>query len=180
MNTRADLISLTRYFLKFLRSPIDTIKAMPNSHFISLLIFQEILSAVFGAMAGLLSSQSWHIWIWIIALPLVTLIIGGLIGSVLLVTFKLYLRRDESFEKIYRLVFVSIIPFIVFFPILSFLPPLFLVCCLLSALLLIVGLVENFHVPQKVAIRIIGLMSLVFVVLWIFNQIQSQEGLSNL
>ncbi|MDZ4661754.1 MAG: hypothetical protein SGJ18_09060 [Pseudomonadota bacterium] len=180
MNTSAELKILCLYFLKFIRAPIETIKTLPQSRFRCLLLFQVLLSAAFGSLTGVISSRSWHVWIWLFTFPIIIVIVSSLLSFTLLLTLKIFLRREEPFANLYRLVFVSLFPFTVFFPLLSYLPPLFLVCCALTTLLLIVGLVENFNIPQSLAIKIVGAMGVVFILVWILNQIQSQEGLSSL
>ena len=180
MKTSAELKLLCIYFLKFIRAPIDTVKFPPQIRFRSLLLFQALLSSGFGALTGRISAQSWHLWIWFFTFPIINITVSSLLSLILLLTFKIFLKREEPFEKIYSLVFIALIPFIVFFPLFSYLPPLFLVCCALTALLLVVGLVENLKIPQTVAIKTVVLISIVFLLIWILNQIQSQEGLGAL
>ncbi len=180
MKTSYELNLLGRYFLSFTRTPIESIKSIPSTRFRSVLIFQTILSAIFGGLTGFFSRQFWHFWVWLFTFPIITVVVSSLLILTMLFIFKVFLRREESFFRIYRLVLASIFPFIVFFPILSYLPPLFLVCCAMSALLLIVGLVENFKIPQTTALKIVSLISLILIIVWIVNQIQSQEGLGAL
>ncbi len=164
--TKQQLRALFHYIIALLRHPLEEIKYLPDDiGWKALLILQFCLSLVSVVSSNLLAPFAISVTHVIISL-FSSLVAIALASLFLYYFFLIICQRIIPFIKIFSLVLFAHIPFAIFHLASYFFPPADLVGLGLSALLMTVGLVENFEIEQKLASRLIVTLYLVFFVYW--------------
>ncbi len=175
---KAELQILFVYLSALIRHPVDEIKRLPDIEWKALLLFQFFLTFTSVVLSNLLAPY---------AISLINVLIS-LIASIIAISliclffyyfFLILYEKQLSFIKIFSLVLFAHIPFALFHLASAFFPPADLIGLGISAILMIVGLVENFRIPKKLATQImIGLYS-IFFLYWTVNLITMREYRQN-
>ncbi len=177
--TKKELPGLFTYLWAFLKNPLQEIKEIPRIHWSSLVAFQFCLSLISVVVSNLLAPFAITFFNVILSLSM-AIVATGLSALFFYYFFLILYERQLPFLKIFTLVLFAHIPFAIFHLAVYFFPPSDLIGIGISALLMIVGLVENFNIPRKLAINLmIGLYS-VFFIYWAIHlyTIQSHQDLS--
>lgn len=178
--TKNQLHSLFSYLVALVRNPIQEIQRLPNIEWKTLLIFQFCLSFTSVILSNLLAPFS--ISIAHVIVSLVASWVAISLASLFFYYFFLTLyERKLPFIKIFSLVLFAHIPFAIFHLAAYFFPPADLIGIGISALLMIVGLVENFQIPKKLATQLMILCYSFFLVYWVYqlitiNQLSRQSS----
>ncbi len=178
-DTKKELTGLFNYLWDFMKNPVQEIKNIPNIHWTSLVSFQFCLSLISVVISNLLAPFAITFLNVIVSLAS-AIVATGLSSLFFYYFFLIIYEKQLSFLKIFTLVLFAHIPFALFHLAVYFFPPADLIGIGISALLMIVGLVENFKIPKKVAINImIGLYS-IFFIYWAIHlyTIQKQNDFS--
>lgn len=162
--TKRQLKLLFHYIVDLVKHPLDEIKQIPDDvKWPALLIFQFFLSLFSVVFSNLLAPFAISITHVIISL-FSSLVAIALVSLFLYYFFLIISQRILPFIKIFSLVLFSHIPYAIFHLASYFFPPSDLIGLGLSGILMVVGLVENFEIEQKLASRlIIGLYSVLFI-----------------
>ncbi len=174
VKTREELQNLFIYLSALIRHPVQEIQKLPEIEWKTLLIFQFILTFTSVVLSNILAPY---------AISLVQVFISlsaGLIAISLICLFFYYFflilyEKQLPFIKIFSLVLFAHIPFALFHLASAFFPPADLIGLGISAILMIVGLVENFRIPKKLATQLmVGLYS-IFFIYWSLNLVVSRQ-----
>jgi hypothetical protein len=161
--TGKELPSLFTYLWALVKNPIEEIKRIPSIEWPTLLIFQFCLSFISVVVSNLLAPFTISLINVMVSL-VVAILATGLVSLFFYYFFLLLYSRQMEFIKIFTLVLFAHIPFAIFHLGAYFFPPADLIGLAISALLMVVGLVENFSVPRKLATQLmIGCYSLFFI-----------------
>lgn len=158
------------YFLpKYLRNPIEGIKKVPAWDWQTVVMLAILMSAASSVLSGFVSRSLLSIFFGFIVGPIMGLTINFLVASVIYCACLILLKAELDFRKIFTIIVLSIVPS----QVLGILSPVFwpviFLCIILSAVLLIVGLVENFMLDKRRIIQIVGSMTLVVLLFWSFT-----------
>lgn len=161
-------------FLKsFARHPLDEIARLPDWSFKHVAIVQLIIAAISGALAGLLNPGFWKILQGFLLFPFFALILNLLLSSFFYYYFQIFERRTVSFQKLFNLAFFASLPFFLFH-IASY---VFIIADLfglaMTAVLLIIGLTENFQLHKRKSLRLIAIIFSMLFLLWLMERISS-------
>jgi hypothetical protein len=169
------LKEMPKVLYEFLKNPIHGIRHLPDWPYEVLVITQVIVAVISGALNGIVSMSVISFVLGIIITPIVTLVMAFVTSLLLYYVFLVWLDRQLPFRKLITLVLFANIPFFIFQTVSGLVPPITLVGFGFASLLLIVGLVDNFSLPRKQVIRVVGVIYAVFLIIWIWGRIQSIE-----
>jgi hypothetical protein len=165
------LQAMLRAIIHYLRNPIEGIKSLPDWSWQSLVICMVALSMISGLISGFIPPSFFRIIGGLVLSPLVGLA-SGMVGSLLIYYyFQVFEKRTCSLRRIFTLILFANIPFFVFQTISELIPPITLLGFAFSAMLIAVGLTENFQMEKRRAIRLAGVLFGVIFLLWIWNRI---------
>lgn len=159
------------YIANYLRHPVEKIKHLPDWSWTVLLITLIVVSMVSGVITGLVPPNFFRVMGGIIISPLVG-ITTTFIGSLFIYYyFQVYEKRTCSLRKIFTLVLFANIPFFIFQVGSELIPPITLVGFAFTALLMAVGLTENFQMEKRRSIRLVTILFGIVFILWLWNRI---------
>ena len=173
-DTPKELPKLFNYLWALIKNPVEEIKNLPEIKWPTLVAFQFCLSLVSVTIANLLAPFSitfFNVLISLIAAMLAT----GLASLFFYYFFLIVFEKQLSFIKIFTLVLFAHIPFAIFHLAGYFFPPSDLIGLMISGMLMVIGLVENFNTPKRIAIKLMAICYSVFLVYWIAQMIISQD-----
>ena len=131
---------------------------------------------VSGAIAGALTHSFWDFAVGLLLFPLTSLIVGFVYSGFIFTFFSIFKSTYLDFQRLHSIVVVALVPYFVLHVFSGFLPPMDLIGFGLTAILLIVGLVEQFGVPRKPVIILVSGISAVFFAIWMIAQIRIGGG----
>ncbi len=169
-DTKKELPSLFTYLLALVRNPVQEIQNLPTIQWPTLIAFQFCLSLVSVVVSNLLAPYAISLTNVLISLS-VALVATGLVSLFFYYFFLVLYNRQLEFIKIFTLILFAHIPFAIFHLAAYFFPPADLIGLAISALLMVVGLVENFEVPRKLASQLMIALYSVFLIYWVAHLI---------
>lgn len=159
------------YIVHYLRHPVEKIKHLPDWNWAVLLITLIVMSMASGVLTGLVPPNFFRVMGGIIISPLVG-ITTTFIGSLFIYYyFQVYEKRTCSLRKIFTLVLFANIPFFIFQVGSELIPPITLVGFAFTALLMAVGLTENFQMDKRRSTRLVTILFGIVFLLWLWNRI---------
>lgn len=173
-DTTKELPSLFNYLWTFVRNPVQEIKTLPKIQWPTLVAFQFCLSLISVVISNLLAPFT-ITFVNVLVSLVIAMVATGLVSLFFYYFFLVLYNRQLSFIKIFTLVLFAHIPFAIFHLGAYFFPPTDLIGLAISALLMIVGLVENFDVPRKLATQLMVALYSIFFVYWVAHLIALKE-----
>lgn len=174
IETKNELQTLFSYLFALVRNPVQEIQNLPEIRWKTLIIFQFCLNIISVVLSNVLAPYA--ISMVNITISVVASVLALTLSSLFFYYFFLILyNRQLPFIKIFSLVLFANIPFVIFHIAAFFFPPADLIGLAISALLMVVGLVENFQVPKKLATQLIIGLYFIFFLYWAGNLIVSRD-----
>ena len=172
--TPNELRSLFSYLGALIKNPVQEIKRLPTIQWKTLILFQFCLCIFSVVFSNLLAPYAISLVHMLIAL--VSSVRALSLSSLFFYYFFLILyNRELPFIKIFTLVLFAHIPFAIFHLAAYIFPPADLVGLGISSLLMIIGLVENFQIPKKLACQLMLGLYLVFFIYWMTHLITQTD-----
>lgn len=160
-----------RYIINYLRHPVEKIKTLPDWNWPLLMITLISVSIVSGVLTGLVPPNFFRIMGGIIISPIVG-VVTTFIGSLFIYYyFQVFEKRTCSLRRIFTLILFANIPFFIFQVGSEILPPITLVGFAFTALLMAVGLTENFQMEKRRALRLVTILFAIVFIIWLWNRI---------
>lgn len=157
--------------LTFAKRPFDEIARLPAWSGKRILFLQLIVATLSGILTPLWAPTFWRIFQGLIFFPIFAVLMNLILTSFFYYYFQIFERRVASFTRLLTLVFFATLPFFLF----HIASGLFAIADLfglaMTAMLLVIGLTENFSVPKKRALRLIGVMFGLLFVLWLLERL---------
>ncbi len=158
--TWADIKGRTKEILKFLpaylKNPVEGIKRVPSWDWPTVILLEILFSAATGFLTGIVARHFLSVVAGLILAPIMGLILSFIISGVVYYACLFILRTEVEFRRIFVIVVLAKIPS----QILGILTPLIKFVTfgsiIVTALLLIVGISENFMLERKKVSQIIG------------------------
>ncbi len=169
------LKDLLKYFGMYFKNPLYAIKNIPNWDWVTLLVVQFILSLMIGVVADLFAQDSLIIFRGAIIFPLSSFLTTFLGTGFFYFLFLIFFNTEPPFLKLYKVVFLSHVPFLILRIVKVWIAPIELIGFAATTALLTVGFVENFQLPKKKMIRIFGALYAIYFLMWIFQQIYTSK-----
>ena len=170
----SEVVSLFSYLTRLIRNPVETIKQIPKIRFSRLIIFQILLCCGSVLISNMLSPYAINIFTLLIS------ILGSMAGisilaMILYYFFAVFCHRELSFQSLFTLVLFSYLPFAILHLFYYYFPAIDLLGIAISSCLMVVGLVENYQIAKKSAIKVMSSVFAVFLIGWITNRITRYE-----
>ena len=168
----SDIVRIVfNYIFNYLRNPVERIKTLPDWNWSTLLITLIVVSIISGVLTGLVPPNFFRLMGGIIISPIVGVTTTGLGALFIYYYFQVYEKRTCSFRKLFTLLLFANIPFFIFQVGSELIPPITLVGFAFTALLLAVGLTENFQMEKRRSIRLVTILLAIVFILWLWNRI---------
>jgi hypothetical protein len=165
-----------QFLMGFARNPVQAMKNCPQWNWATVILVQVVLSVLVGALAGLIAKSWMTFFLNLFVFPISTLLSTAVGSGFFYYTFMFIYQKNTPFRTHYTIVALAYMPFL-FLRLLSFLgPTVVLVGFAAMCLLLVVGLVENFDIPRQKVIRLILLLSVLFLIVWVIDVIQESHS----
>lgn len=159
------------YLLQFLKTPIESIKLIPQWTWKDIFLVHFTLSALSGFLAGVFSTSFYTIVLGLFIMPILSFIATGLLSSFIYYFFQIFEGKTVEFRRITTLSVLANFPFFLFQIAGEYLPPATLVGFAFSGILFIVGLTENFGMAKRRSIQLIGFLFCLIFIIWLWNRI---------
>lgn len=168
----SELKSASQDLLSFLKSPIEFVKKDPEWEWPTSLVMTLIVSCIVGAFAGAISLRLSHVFRGAIIYPISSIFTVAVFTAFFYYTLLFFFKQQSSLKKLYALCFLSAMPWILVAPLVDLIPLLSPIGIILSGMLAIVMLSENFNIQKKQATRLIAGIVSVFLIFWMINLIR--------
>lgn len=173
---KQQLRDLLPYLIRFIRHPVEGIKNTPRMSWPAIFSIQLGGAMLSGALLGILNMNFWDFLIGLFIFPITSLVTSIVFSLFLTYFFSLFRSTYLEFRRLYAIVVLANLPYFIFHTVSGFLPPIDLIGFALTAILLIVGIVEQFSLDRKTVVRLVSVLYLVFAILWMAAQIRSVGG----
>ncbi|MNL35100.1 Yip1 domain protein [compost metagenome] len=124
-----------------------------------------------GVLTGLVPPNFFRIMSGVIISPIVAIVTTGIGSLFFYYYFQVYEKRTLPLRKIFTLILFANIPFFIFQVGSEIIPPITLVGFAFTAMLMAVGLTENFQMDKRRALRLVGILFAIVFILWLANRI---------
>lgn len=159
------------YLKKYFRHPLEEIARLPDWTLRQVIVVHGLLALISGILAGLFPPGVWKILQGLILFPILVTVMATLLSAFLYYYFQIFEKRTVSFVRIFTLVAFANLPFFLFHIPSSLFAPSDLFGLAMAAMLLAVGLTENFSLEKKRSIRLIGLLFGLLFLLWLGEKV---------
>ena len=160
---------ILRYFKGYFRNPVQGMKCVPDWDWSPLVVVLLIFSVLTGVIAGIISQSTTSLLGNIFVYPIMNFVTLFLITGILFYLFQYLYNLNVDYRRLFTAVFLAALPAIIL-RILSPLDiPVSIVGVLAACFLLSVGLIENFFLPRKGVLKLMGAFFGVFFVFWMYS-----------
>lgn len=159
----------------FFRHPLEQIARLPEWTWKRTFAVQAALAAVSGLLAGIFPPGVWKILQGVILFPLLIIVMSSLLASFFYYYFQIFENRTVSFQRLLTLVAFAGLPYFLFHIASSFFPPADVFGLAMMAILLVIGLTENFALEKKRSLRVIAVIFGLLFVLWLMERASSSR-----
>lgn len=153
----------------FIKNPLEGIKRVPNWDWWTIILLEVIIGAVCGFLSGIVSRHFLAVFGGLIVGPIMNLFITAVISGIMYYAGLFILKTELDFKKIFIVVVFAELPAQVLSILSPIARPITLICIIVTSLMLIVGMVENFMLDKKKMTQIIGALGGLLVVFWIYS-----------
>lgn len=156
---------------RFVRHPFEEIARLPAWRWQQALLLQWSAAVVSGVLAGLLPFSLWKILQGAILFPMAVTVMAALLAVFLYYYFQVFENRIVPFHRLFHLTVLANLPFLATHILATWLSLFDVLGLLATALLMIVGLTENFGVDKARSIRVIGFAFGLLFTMWAAEKI---------
>jgi len=160
-----------KYIVNFLKHPIRGIAHLPEWPWRTLIWVQILLSMASGVLASLTRPNIFGLLFGILVMPFMSMLMVSLLTAFLYYYFQVFEKKTVPAVKVFTLSVFTSIPFFIFQIASTLVPPITLIGFAFCAMLLAVGLSENFQIEKRKAIRLSIVLFAVVLLVWIGNQL---------
>jgi hypothetical protein len=156
-------------------NPVETMKLPMRLEWSASLTIQIGTALISGFLSGA-SARTNHDFAWgLFLFPLTFLLVGFVFSGFVFSFFSVFHSTYLDFKRLHSVVVLSLIPYFLLHVFAGFLPPIDLIGFALTSMLLIVGLVEQFALERKGAMKAVGGLAAAFFLIWMSAQIHLAE-----
>ncbi len=160
--------------LQLARNPIEFMRE-PTSLSWRAIFTLQTSAAIVSSTAVALMEKSWlNFLIGVFVLPLLIIMIGAVFTLVIYYYFALFTSTYLDIRRLHALITIATLPYFLLHSFSGFLPPLDLVGFGLSAILCVVGLVEQFSLRRRLVFSFFIVSTVLFVGIWSIFHISTQ------
>lgn len=170
-SVKKKIVDIIFFFKIYFSNPIQGMKQCPDWNWFVLLSVQLLLSLFLGIIASIVSSHSIIFIPSYITFPLSSLMTCFFGTCFFYFLFLFLYNRQLSFHKIYTLLFLALIPFLILRILSTLISPINLIGFAITLILLTVGFVESFLLPKKNIIKLFSALFAAYFLIWSAQQI---------
>lgn len=162
----------------FFKHPIEEIAHLPDWSWKKTLVVQALCGAASGLAAGLFPPSIWRILQGGLLFPILVTVMGALLACFFYYYFQIFERRTVSYIQLLRLIFFANLPYFLFHIPSAIFGPADVFGLGMAAMLLVVGLSENFQLEKRRSIRLMGIVFGLLFLLWLgekFSALQRER-----
>lgn len=156
--------------ISYLKHPIREIRQVPNWSWPELAVAQLTATAATGAVTGLVNRSVIGVVTGLILTPILTLVTIAVSSLFFYYLFQILAGQTLPFRRLATVVFFANLPFFIFQILSGLVPPISLIGFAFTAVILIVGFVENFQLPRKLVVRLIAGIYLAIFLVWVWGR----------
>lgn len=165
------------YFMPhYLKNPHEGIKKVPSWDWWTIIILEVILGITTGVLSGLVSRHILAILGGLIVGPIMNLIVSAVVAGLMYYSSLFILKTELDFKKLFTVIVLAKIPSQLLSVVTPIAKPITLICIIMAAFLLIVGLVENFLLDKKKVTKIVGSLAGILILFWLYAVIIEATG----
>jgi hypothetical protein len=161
---------LTRFLRIYLKDPVGTLRSPLYLSWPSILSLLAASAMLSGAVVGLLNHSFLDFATGLLLFPVTCVVITAVFTFFIYYYFSFFHSTFLEFRRLYSVVVLAVIPYFVFHSVSGYLSAIDLVGFAIAALLLIVGLVEQFSLDRRTCVRLVGALGLGFFIMWSVSQ----------
>jgi hypothetical protein len=167
-------------FLKaFAKQPVVTTRKLPPWDIETTLLMVLYCSLASAVITGLFMRGILALFSSVILIPIMTLF-SLAIGTVFFHYVFIFLYdRSVEWKKIFQLLAVATIPFMALRILGFWLGPIAMIGFAVTCLLLIVGFVDNFFLPKRGIMKLMGLIFALFFCQWVYSTIKNTSKMAD-
>ena len=170
--SRQELLNAPHFILPFMRKPLDHVTMIPNWNWLTLIIMQASLAGLSGILSGLFSRSFINVLAGIFLFP-ITAVAGVLIvAAFFYYTFHFFKKVEVPMRKLVAILVVSNVYYMAFRMVSPIIPAAELIGIAFSAVVVIVGISDNFAMDRKFVIRVVVSLYVVIFLSWAMQMIQ--------
>jgi len=167
-------------FLKvFAKQPIVATRKLPDWDLETTALLVFYTSAGSAVLSGLLMQGMLALFSSVILVPIMTFIGLALATAFYHYMFIFLYDRTIDPKKIFQVLAVATIPFMVLRVFGIWIGPIVMIGLAITCALLIVGFVDNFYLPKRGVMKLIGLIFALFFCQWIYSTIRSTSRMTD-
>jgi hypothetical protein len=154
---------------EYLRNPVEGIKHAPAWDWSTVLLLEILFSASTGLLTGIVARHFLAIIGGLILSPIVGVILSFIVSGLIHYTCLFLMKTEVEFKKVFIIVVLAKIPsqiLGILVPLIKFIP---LIGIIVTALLLIIGISDNFMLDRKKVSRIIGTIATITLLFWLYT-----------
>jgi phosphate/sulfate permease len=170
-----DLLLLKDYSREFLKHPVEKIKTVPKVSWESTVVGIFGINIICGILRAFYQFSVINFLISLFITPIIAAMTLVLLSLFIYYFFQTVFKETYNYEKICTILFLAYVPGAVFYLGSVFYPPLFILGLTVNSVLVVVGLEENLHLPQKTIIKLVSLGFVLAMIFWIMNQFFSHR-----
>lgn len=159
------------FLIWFFKNPLEQIKKLPDWSLRNLLIVHFLFSIFSGFLAGAVSLNKWNIFFGILIFPFISLVLTVVLSTFFYYYFQVFERRTVSFLRLLTIVIFANFPFFILQIASNYISSVSIIGLLFTGMLIIVGLTENLKMSKKRALRLVGVIWFIILLVWIWNKI---------
>jgi Yip1 domain len=175
-----DLRSILVFLPRYMRHPIRGIKELGKWHAISLLLFQFIVTAISGFLSGIVEQSVLNTFLGLIIFPISHTLVTLVTTAVFYYALVFFFNREAPIADLLAIIVFAAIPFLIFHIGSTIISPLDILGLIMAAILIIVGLVENFQLPRKQITQLVITVLAIVVAVWLINKLRIMINQRNL
>lgn len=164
---------LPKFLKDFLPQPIAFMKRSFQMTWPAIFALLAACAFVSGLLQGLISRNWMDVLIGVLVFPMTSVLSSLVFGFFIYYFFSLFQSTFLDFRKLMSVITASFIPYFLFHSVAAYLAPIDLIGFAFAAVLMIVGLVEQFGLERRVCSRLVGALGIVFFIAWSFAQIRA-------
>ncbi len=151
----------------FFKNPVEGMRTLPDWEWPETLILQAIFASCVAFVSNLLDRDFLGAMTGLFIAPVSFILLTGIGSGFFYYLFKFYFHRDIEYRRIYINLLFAAIPALIVSIVAFMLPPIMLVGAVACALLLYVGFVSNFQLPQRKLRDLLIGMLIVYALFWV-------------
>jgi len=168
---KKSVLEVVSYFKTYFKNPVLAIKSAPNWSWTVLITVSAVFSVSTGLISGAFSGRVTSILGNIFTYPIVNISSLFITAGFFFFLIQFLYKLNLDFQKVFCITLLAGIPAMILRVFSPFDIPVGIIGVLAACFLLAVGFIENFFVPKKGILKIMGAFFSIFLIFWVYSVI---------